>query len=170
MQVGSRHDPSHTPTVWFHGLAEVRQAFQPDSQPGSHCWPALQVGSRHDPSHTTAVWFHGLAEVRQAFQPDSQPGSHCWLAMQVGSRHDPSHAPTVWFHGLAEGGILRRLFLQLAAQRGSEELPSQRIGAVGNLFRSALNHHLSTRFGRVGTHVDDVVGGLHHLQVMLDHD
>lgn len=50
----------------------------------------------------------------------------------------------------------------------TQEFPCDTLGAGGNLLRSAAGYEVSASVATIGTEVDDVVGTLDDLHVMLD--
>ena len=52
----------------------------------------------------------------------------------------------------------------------AQVLCSVAFGILGNLRRCAICHYLATAFATLGTEVDDVVGNLYDIEVVLDDD
>ena len=65
--------------------------------------------------------------------------------------------------------IFNLQFLRRCSSTFSKNLPSPTLRSCDHLGR-AFGHDLAALVGRPGAEVDDVIGRLHHLQVVLDHD
>src|SRR5260370_4124379 len=52
----------------------------------------------------------------------------------------------------------------------AQELPGVGAGGHGDFLGSSLRHRLSATVAAFGTQIDDVVGGLDHFEIVLDHD
>src|SRR5581483_880316 len=58
---------------------------------------------------------------------------------------------------------------RLGLQEGRQELAGVTLGCLGHLLRRALHHDRAATVATLGAQVDDPVGGLDHVEVVLDH-